>query len=373
MTLHIYNPSHEEALTANTPYYYPSLAARSQRQRFGALPALWAAPGDAVWVEEDGCLPDSPLFAGVRFVTRRDLRPAFWEEVERIEPWGWDLLVRHSLRKVGAPERLLPTDEQLASVRRLSSRETVAPVLQALRRLSVPTVGESVVCRSEEEVRERMEVWGDVMVKSLWSCSGRGIVRLSPSSPDSLWRRVGKWLAAQGGAEVEPAYDKLADFALEFDINLESDIAEARRVTCCGLSFFDASRAGAYSGNHVASPETLLRLLSEKAGKDVEAEVAAAAKAAETVLADVLAPHHVGPVGIDMMYVLSGGVPVLHPCVELNLRRTMGRVASDLWQRLAAQGVYTGCSQLIQGFAGDPKLELFYDNRGNFGQLFLVV
>ena len=35
-----------------------------------------------------------------------------------------------------------------------------------------------------------------------------------------------------------------------------------------------------------------------------------------------------------MMYVLSGGAPVLHPCVEINLRRTMGRVAVDLWQRL---------------------------------------
>ena len=156
MILHIYNPSHEEALSANTPYYYPTLAARSQRLRFGALPALWALPGDAVWVEEDGVLPDAPLYSGVRFVTRRELRPSFWEEVERIEPWGWDLLVRHSLRKAGAPERLLPTDEQLATVRRLSSRETVAPVLRAMRGLSIPTVGESVVCRSEEEVRERM-------------------------------------------------------------------------------------------------------------------------------------------------------------------------------------------------------------------------
>ena len=133
MIFHIYNPSHEEALSANTPYYYPTLAARSQRLRFGALPALWASPGDAVWVEEDGALPDAPLYSGVRFVTRRELRPSFWEEVERIEPWGWDLLVRHSLRKAGAPERLLPTDEQLATVRRLSSRETVSPVLRARR------------------------------------------------------------------------------------------------------------------------------------------------------------------------------------------------------------------------------------------------
>lgn len=328
MILHIYNPSHEEALSANTPYYYPTLAARSQRLRFGALPALWASPGDAVWVEEDGVLPDAPLYSGVRFVTHRELRPSFWEEVERIEPWGWDLLVRHSLRKAGAPERLLPTDEQLATVRRLSSRETVAPVLRAMRGLSIPTVGESVVCRSEEEVRERMNIWGDVMVKSLWSCSGRGVVRLSASSPESLWRRVGKWLALQGGAEVEPAYEKLADFALEFDVD------EARRVTYRGLSFFDASPAGAYSGNHVASPETLLRLLSEKAGKEVGKEVAAAAKTAEEILAETLAPHYAGPVGIDMMYVLSGGAPVLHPCVEINLRRTMGRVAVDLWQRL---------------------------------------
>ena len=34
-----------------------------------------------------------------------------------------------------------------------------------------------------------------------------------------------------------------------------------------------------------------------------------------------------GPFGIDMMVVRDGGKLKVHPCVELNLRRTMGFVA----------------------------------------------
>ena len=37
-----------------------------------------------------------------------------------------------------------------------------------------------------------------------------------------------------------------------------------------------------------------------------------------------------GPLGVDMMVVDMAGDYFLHPCVEINLRRTMGHVALDL-------------------------------------------
>ena len=47
------------------------------------------------------------------------------------------------------------------------------------------------------------------------------------------------------------------------------------------------------------------------------------------LLSDQLVGRYTGPLGIDMMVVEHHGVK-LHPCVEMNLRRTMGHVALSL-------------------------------------------
>ena len=47
-----------------------------------------------------------------------------------------------------------------------------------------------------------------------------------------------------------------------------------------------------------------------------------------------------GPFGIDMMIVASeAGGFLLHPCVEINLRRTMGHVALELARQCASERV----------------------------------
>lgn len=51
---------------------------------------------------------------------------------------------------------------------------------------------------------------------------------------------------------------------------------------------------------------------------------------------DKLKGIYSGPFGIDMM-VLNGGK--IHPCVELNLRGTMGHVALDLTQKITEKQI----------------------------------
>ena len=43
-------------------------------------------------------------------------------EVWKDGPWGWSMATKHRYEKMGIDHRLLPTDEWLAEVRRLSSR-----------------------------------------------------------------------------------------------------------------------------------------------------------------------------------------------------------------------------------------------------------
>ena len=135
-TLHVFNPSHDEALAAGTPYYYPSVIARKLASAWALLPALWANNGDVVWVPDDVSTSSIPDWAQhVTLVHQSDLKKAFWETVHEIAPWGWDALVRQQLNKAGAPQTLLPNDEALANVRQLSSRNTTALVLPKLRQM----------------------------------------------------------------------------------------------------------------------------------------------------------------------------------------------------------------------------------------------
>lgn len=333
LTLHLFNPSHEEALAADYPYYYPTIAARKMAAEWGTLPALWAGRGQAVWLPEGAEKPQEARWCeGVRFVTTRELTPAFWKEVEHIQPWGWDLLVRHRLRRAGAPEHLLPTDAEIASIRHLSSRATTSRLLARLRAALPETVGESIVCRSRAELAEAIARWRGAVVKSLWSCSGRGIFRMTEQPTDNDLNRAERLTAKHGGVEAEPWYDCAADFALEFSA------LPGGEVRYEGLSLFAANPGGDYRGNAIGSQEKLEEALfgtfdfSRHAWQE---HTETCRREAEQLLGGAYA----GPFGIDMMIVRTpphgGSAPALrcHPCVEINLRRTMGHAALCAAQR----------------------------------------
>lgn len=293
MRLLVFNPWHEEALAANSPYYTPTLAAQRQERRYDACGTLpWAEAGDCVWrpgVEVD------------------------WSQVESIEPWGWDLLLRARLRKAGAPEHLLPTDARLEAIRRLSSRATAVRVLAQLRHERF--VGKAFLCASEGEVWEGIGACGSdrVVIKSPYSCSGRGLVFLdvvrgadgSLGADDaSRLRRVHKMLRQQGAVVVEKYCRNDADLALEF-FYADGELSPT------GLNVFRTTPQGQYLEN--VSADVL------KADNRVLIE--AAREQLQTVLPRELRADYCGPLGVDMM--LSG--KCLHPCVEINLRRTMGQ------------------------------------------------
>ena len=52
MKLHIFNPEHDIALAANQPRFTAPHAGRQLRADLGFLPALWAADGDMVLVDD---------------------------------------------------------------------------------------------------------------------------------------------------------------------------------------------------------------------------------------------------------------------------------------------------------------------------------
>lgn len=331
MKLHIFNPEHDLALAVNQPNYTAPHAGRQLRNDLAFIPALWADEGDFVMVDSIDDAYDKVRHLGyiynkVEFITPRQLEGVFRDtmEIDSIHPWGWDKAIVSQLRHLGCPDIMLPTSENLDKIRCVSSREWAARHLQN----HVDFVAD--VTKLKDVVSRK----GQAIIKSPWSSSGRGL-RYVNSSFSGVAQNPGitrldnlddmeKWAANvirhQGGVTVEPYYNKVKDFGMEFEM-------VDGVVKYCGLSLFQTIK-GAYAGNILASEEEKEEILASYVSLDKLAQIRQ--HIIET-LQPVLKSIYSGPFGVDMMiYADDERRLQINPCVELNLRRTMGHVALSL-------------------------------------------
>lgn len=329
MKVHVFNPSHDEALAVNRAQYCPSAAARRTGAMFWDMAKCWAAPTDVILrLPSDGSTRKA-LFCRVGDGQEWKAADFDWSAVSTVEPWGWDKHIAGLLRRLGAPDLLLPTDSELDAIRLLSSRQTAVRVLDALGQ--APFM--SRWCTTADDVLAALTAYGGAAVlKQPWSCSGRGVWRCSAdewAAGAAPQRRACKTLREQGAVEVEPVYECMGDFAMEFWADgRRATSADACRVHYEGLSLFATHDGGAYAGNTVA-PQTELRqrleALAPSALLDADGRLPLEPLAERlcSVLHDVIGDAYHGPLGVDMMLTPDG----IHPCIEVNLRNTMGRVA----------------------------------------------
>lgn len=100
-------------------------------------------------------------------------------------------------------------------------------------------------------------------------------------------------------------------------------------VRYCGLSVFD-TRSGAYTASILDTEEDKAARLATWISAD---QLILIKEQLTMVLARELGNSYRGPLGVDMMVVSVDNKLMVHPCVELNLRRTMGHVALALTRR----------------------------------------
>ena len=173
-----------------------------------------------------------------------------------------------------------------------------------------------------ESVQKQLERWKNVVVKAPWSSSGRGIRYVNGKMNEVTENWVRRILEKQGGVMVEPYYNKVKDFGMEFFAEKDGSIRFE------GLSLF-ITQNGAYTGSLLASYDEKLEILSRYI------PVALLEKVIERAVTGgprYFEGHYSGPFGVDMMIVAreDGNGFLLHPCVEVNMRRTMGHVALAL-------------------------------------------
>lgn len=324
MTLHVFNPEHEIALAFDAKNITLPHAIQELKMNLGFIPALWADDGDYVLVDDAAFAIKATKSAGchmsnVHFIEADDLSKYYFSE---ISPWGWDKCLCSKLSAAGCANAL-PSDCKLQTLRMLSSRIQTAKILPFLRNgLEQSTCGIAHYAESSEEVTDLAKYYGNIVIKSLWSSSGRGVKYISSSgTKESIIGWISNAISRQGGVMVEPYYNKVKDFAMEFYSHDDG------HIDYCGLSLFETQK-GNYSGNLIASEERKLSILSKYIPSNLLAEI-------RRRIVDYLFPlyegvYH-GPFGVDMMIVADGSNGfLLDPCVEINMRRTMGHVANSV-------------------------------------------
>lgn len=237
-----------------------------------------------------------------------------WEGTRFAGPWGWSLATKQRYRQMGVAGELLPSDEWLEEVRRLSSREFACRYVKELlgELKDERLLGEEMAfCKDVSTVNCRLSTVNSPLIfKSPWSSSGRGVF-VGRWNDARTQARLQGFLSSQGGFVVDRFYeDKVLDFAMEFFVH------EDHTAEFLGYSVFQTGESGAYGYNYVESQEELLRRI------DVDAALLHRLIAYHKEHLAQTAYH--GPVGIDMLKTADGSI---HPCLEINLRLNMGILA----------------------------------------------
>ena len=336
MKLHIFNPEHDLALASNLRQFTAPHAGRQLRSDLSFIPALWADEGDLVLVDDIDNARDKVRHLGgdlvdkVEFITKVQLAHFIKTEfLDSVHPWGWDLSLKGELEHIGIPEIALPCDAILNKVRAISSRQWAAEHLQSGVRF----------VQSVAEVKSLVREWGKAVIKAPWSSSGRGVRFVSADEfregcdYPSFERWVGNIIYRQGGVTVEPYYNKVMDFGMEFEM-------VDGKVLYRGLSLFDTIK-NAYSGNVLCPEDKKVEMMARYVSPERLLQI-------RQHVIDVMEPAlkgiYSGPFGVDMMiYAKEQNLPAsdgassdvqddfgVNECIEVNLRRTMGHVAIDL-------------------------------------------
>ncbi|MDE5877651.1 MAG: hypothetical protein K2H47_09195 [Muribaculaceae bacterium] len=318
----IFNPDTDYALASGSPFFTPPARVIELRRSMALFPLTYALPGDYLLLldaENIDFYSDNAGFS-LNEVTAKGVTPVTLSDVADslrsmprpfILPWGWNPSLCRLLVEAGVDASLLPDSNQLSDLRRLSHRRLTISFNKAMQ-YCIPTLDfelPSEITSEEDAVRYWYSHSG-CYFKSPWSSSGRGIM----ATADLEERHIRPWVRGmirrQGSIMAEPGVKRSLDFASEW-------VCKSGHAHFVGLSVFVTSSRGKYKYNLTESQPRLHALISQACPTFGSSII----EAQRHTLNQLVAPSYTGPLGIDMLTSTDGQ---LRPCVELNLRLTMG-------------------------------------------------
>jgi len=366
--IHYFNPGHEAAVLNASKFYMPPKAVQAMRRDLSYLPAWYAAPDDFVLVEGIAetqgiaSLRDFQDFLQENFgkmataVTEREL-PHFIGQ--NVNLWGISPQAIYFFEKHGFT---MPAWNE--KYRDLGSRFTAQKCLKFLTE-NLPEIKQSTLpyfVKTLDEIEEILRNSTEKMLaKSPFSSSGRGLIWLPPTGNIARSERqiLSGILQKQPAVSIEKALNKILDFSMHFEIK-NADIQFV------GYSVFQTNAKGAYEKSLLASQNFLEKEITKYINLSLLEKV-------KFLLTFFLKQHYLpvyeGCIGIDMLIYKENGKYFLHPCVEINMRKSMGYLAIMLHRNYIFEDSigYFYCSKNIP--AHEKQTPVFENKRLKSGYL----
>lgn len=337
--IHFFNPGHETAVLLGSENYTPPTNVQRMIKELSCLPVWYADSHDYVYTEEI----ISPRFFSLQpkefrpfatLVSNKELK-SLNEAGTMLEaaPWG---LSPHSLHFFELLKENYNLNLSVTSWKedyfRLTGRQTAAECLELIREQlpnqSIPVAPK--FCKKLREIEKYLILQNaPFVVKTPYSSSGRGLYWIPErklTAKDRTW--IEGAIKKQGTVSIECGLDKVQDLAMEFYSDGQGNI------TYKGLSVFGTAGKGAYAGNVLGSQDYLSEPIKRWIGEDNYLQIQnAVIEALKRIYGNV----YQGYLGVDMIvYKTKSGDYALHPCIEINMRYTMGMLALRLSERLLA-------------------------------------
>lgn len=335
-----FNPTCEFAIANGSPNWQPNKLLQKMEDDMSSLPLFFGKKDDYVLVKH---LPSYDFISTLNQLGVES--PKFILKAEafnnsefvnlsknRLLPWGWS----PAMHKLFSPLKVSCSKEFKQSVvadwkpehRELTSRKFAAEILfQLLPRISseiiIPESHLPKICTSQTDFEMAIKQWGEIMVKAPWSSSGRGLqpITKTPVHP-KVWEKVLGIIKEQGYAIAEPYLKKEFDFSFQFEI-------KQGKVQFLGISNFSTNKKGQYEGNFLNGlPSTFEKRIpefTETAIKEILQPLS------ETIQNSKLTDFYDGVFGVDtLIYSDHNNKLKINPCLEINLRHTMGLLSLKL-------------------------------------------
>lgn len=339
MTLRYFNPGHEAAVLSGSPYYQAPARVVKMQQDLSFLPAWYASNDDYIYIEK----PLTEAFLSL-VATHFGHHPGLVRAGDAaglsalpscmaVDLWGLSPQAVHLFESLSREYDLhLRLPEWKTVYTELGSRATAMRCLSFLS-AELEWVEPAIIPRRFDSIKaiEQQVISSGIrqVVKSPYSSSGRGLLWLNPVALTRSERQIiTGMLNKQGFVSVEPALDKVLDFSMHFE-------ADRSGVSFRGYSVFHTNEKGAYKFSVLDSQtnqeQALLHYVSGDCLKKIKEKLSC-------FLKEIYFPVYSGPIGVDMLIYRSGEGYLIHPCVEINMRRSMGSLALSLQERWVADG-----------------------------------
>lgn len=311
--VHLMNIDVDDSLASGRQSYTPSRHVAELQRALALMPALWAATGDYIIAAPE---QEAPLKS-----IRPDVFVYHGEPGVIPSPWGWSASAAGCFLSAGVSNDLIPVSKALERHRMLSHRRTAVELARRLAEVfEVNSPNEPQEITDARFLPSSLE---GLVIKHPWSSSGRGVAftrRLSPQKARELASAV---IRKQGSVIIERELTRVMDMAFLYDY-------DGFEVHFRGISVFTTDSGGRYASNLVGPQPVLI----ERTGLSADHLTRLAAQTG-CCLNDILGRDGIPtPLGVDMLICKpeGGEGTILAPVIEVNMRRTMGRVAFDMAQ-----------------------------------------